>query len=357
VINYNLSKSVVGLSVFTECATLFMWTGLSFSLSKKILNYSEKANAEDHSSSLIDYRYIRKMHDFFTGNIFEDQDYERIYQSGMRTGDFWPTTIYSVYSGLNCVELGNYEKLMEHVHHLENIAESFDNSHAHAEIYRLSVPAHYRFRKSDQALELAEEGIRYTSKTGHFVLLLVILGAKSLSHSAKNEMEAAKQAFAEAAKLLKDRKIITIYHFAYVQAKAQVEFQELKMAIERKEKPGKSAKTLFKTIGLMINLSKKMRSSATEAYRLKAITCWMLGKQRQAYKNFILSIQAGQKYNCHLELSRTYFEAGKCLREAKSVKSSILGINESEYLLMARRMFEEMDLQWDLREYERYMEG
>ena len=139
----------------------------------------------------------------------------------MRAGDFWPTTIYSVYSGLICVELGKYEKLMEHVHHLEDIAESFDNSHARAQIYRLSVPAHYRFRKLDRALELAEEGIRYTGKTGHFAMLLVIWCAKSIAHSAKNEMEAARQALAEAAKLVKDRKIITIYHFPYVQAKAQ----------------------------------------------------------------------------------------------------------------------------------------
>lgn len=356
-INYDLSRSVIGLSVFSECATLFMWTGLSFSLSKKILDYSKKAKAEDHPSSLIDYRYARKMHDFFTGNIFEDQDYERVYQAGMKAGDFWPTTIYTLYSGLVCVELGKYEKLMEHVHHVENISESFDNSHAHAEIYRLSVPAHYRFRKLDQALELAEEGIIYTRKTGHFALLLVILGAKSLVHSAKNELEAARQALEEAAKLVKDRKIITIYHFAYAQAKAQLEFQECKIAIERKENPGKSAKTLLKTIGLLIKLSKKMRSAAIEAYRLKALTCWMIGKQRQAYNNYTLSIRSGKKYNCHLELSRTYFEVGKCLRDAKSAKTSLLELSGSEYLFMAKRMFEEMDLQWDLKEYEKYVEN
>jgi len=185
----------------------------------------------------------------------------------------------------------------------------------------------------------------------------VILCAKSLAHSAKNEIEAARQALAETAKLVKDRKIITIYHYPYVQAKAYIELQELRTVLERKEKPGEKARSLLKTIKQLIRLSKKMRSAATEVYRLKAITCWMLVKQRQAYKNFTLSIQAGQKYNCHLELSRTYFEAGKCLRDMKSIKSSLLGINGSEYLLMARRMFEEMDLQWDLKEYEKYMEG
>ena len=82
VMNYDLSKSVAGLTVFTELPSLFMWTGLSFTASKKMLDYAKKAKAEDHPNSLIDYRYIRKMHDFFTGNIFEDPDFERIYQTG-----------------------------------------------------------------------------------------------------------------------------------------------------------------------------------------------------------------------------------------------------------------------------------
>ena len=32
-------------------------------------------------------------------------------------------------------------------------------------------------------------------------------------------------------------------------------------------------------------------------------------------------------------------------------------LSGSEYLFMAKSMFEEMNLQWDLKEYEKYMEG
>jgi len=355
-IGFDISESRAGLSAFSIGSTLFMWTGLSFAMSKKILDYTQRAKVEDYPGSLNDYKYARKMHDYFTGNIEDENDFEHVYQQGMRSGKFFAMAIYTLYSGLSITELGKYARFEELAQKLDEISESFDNSHAQAQLYRLSVMSHYRFRKLDLALKLAETGITYTEKTGHFAMLLVIWCAKSLTHTAKNEMEAAKEALVEAAKLVKDRKIITIFHIPYVQAKAQLEFQGFKIAIERKEALGKSVKTLLKTIGLLIKLSKKMRSAATEAYRLQALTFWILGKQRQAYKNFALSIKAGQKYNCQLELSRTYFEVGKCLREVKSIKSSLLGINGSEYLLMAKRMFEEMDLQWDLKEYEKYME-
>jgi len=355
-LNYDLSQSLTGLSVFTEGASLFMWTGISFKMSQKILDYSKNAGAENHPASLIDYRFVLKMHYFHTGQIEEDPDFLNVYNAGLSVGDHWPTTIYSVYSGLICVELGKYDRLVEIIEKIDEISESFDNSHAKAQMYRLSVMAHYRFRMIDRTLELSEAGISYTAKTGHFAMLLVIWCAKSLAHSARNELDAAKEALKEAAKLVKDRKIITIFHIPYVQAKAQLEFQELRTAIERKENPGKSVKTLFKTISLLISLSKKMRSAATEAYRLQALTFWIIGKQRKAYKNFTLSIKSGQKYNCHLELSRTYFEVGKCLRDPKSYTTSLMGLSGSEYLFKAKRMFEEMDLQWDLKEYEKYME-
>jgi|GEM_PF-1863969 len=357
ILNYDLSQSLTGLSIFTEGVSLFMWTGISFKMSRKMLDYSKNAGAENHPASLIDYRFVLKMHYFHTGQIEEDPDFLNVYHAGMSVGDHWPTTIYSVYSGLTCVELGKYDRLIEIVKKIEEISESFDNSHTKAQMYRLSVMAHYRFRMIDHTLELSEAGISYTVKTGHFAMLLVIWCAKSLAHTAKKELDAAKKALAEAEKLVKDRKIITIYHFPYQQAKAYIQFMELTLAIERKEKVSEKARSLQKTINLLISLSKKMRSAQPEVYRLKALTFWILGKQRKAYKNFTISIQAGQKYNCQLELSRTYFEAGKCLREVKSIKSSLLGINGSEYLLMAKRMFEEMDLQWDLKEYEKYLEN
>ena len=74
-----------------------------------MIDYAQRAGAEDHPSSLIDYRFCRKMHDFHTGNFEEDRDYEDVYQTGMHIGDFWPTTIYTLYSGMVCVESGNYD--------------------------------------------------------------------------------------------------------------------------------------------------------------------------------------------------------------------------------------------------------
>jgi len=252
---------------------------------------------------------------------------------------------------------GNYQEVAKCVKRLEEISESFDNSHARAQSYRLSSLAHSQLRMPDLAISIADEGIRYTSKTGHFAMLLVIWCAKSMAHSAKNETEEAKKALLEAEKLVAERKIMTIYYLPYLQAKAQVEYSALKSKIEQ-DLPGKEqSKAVLETVNILISQSKKMRTASVAAYRLKAMVYWMLKKQNKAFKYFILSIKAGQKYNCRLELARTYFEAGKCLRETGSIKNSLMGVIGSEYLLKARNLFKDMDLQHDLQIYERYIEG
>ncbi len=356
--NYDLSRSLIGLSIFLEGgASMFMWTGISFKISKKMMDYGKRAGVEEHPGALIDYRFIRKMHDFHTGNLEEDRDLEDIFRTAMHIGDFWPATILCVYCGMVSTELGKYERVSNLIHKLEEISESFDNSHARAQSFRLSAWAHYKFRKIDQTLEVAEEGIRITGRTGHFAMLLVIWCAKSLAHSARNEPEEAAKALAEASKLVAERKIITIYHVPYVMAKAAIELAELRTG-QRAGKAGKDqVSQTLQTIDELIRLSRKMRSASVEAYRLKALAYCLIGKQKKAFQYFTLSIRAGHQYNAVLELSRTYFEAGKCLLDPRSKKSSLLGLSGSEYLLKARALFEEMDLQWDMREYEHYMEG
>jgi hypothetical protein len=112
---------------------------------------------------------------------------------------------------------------------------------------------------------------------------------------------------------------------------------------------------LMKTTRELVRRAKVARANLTEAYRLRAVAYWIQNKPAKAASNFKRSIEAGTSYAGNLELSRTYFEAGKFLRYPKNRKERINGMNGTECLLKARSMFEEMNLRWDLAEYEKYL--
>ncbi len=116
-------------------------------------------------------------------------------------------------------------------------------------------------------------------------------------------------------------------------------------------------KILLKTTKDLINNAQKVRKNLTESYRLRAVVFWLLNKPNKALRNFEKSIKAAISYGGNIELSRTYFEAGKFLRDTKNKKERIVGMNGTDCLMKAKSMFKEMNVQWDLKEYEKYMEG
>jgi hypothetical protein len=106
---------------------------------------------------------------------------------------------------------------------------------------------------------------------------------------------------------------------------------------------------------LLISKSKKFVSNLTEAYLLRSRIFMFQQKPKKAFKNLQLAIQTGEKYNGRLELSRAYFETGKFLSDPSNKYKELNGQPGSYYLDKAKNMFEEMDLQWDLAEYWRFV--
>ncbi|MEZ5196727.1 MAG: AAA family ATPase [Bacteroidales bacterium] len=352
---YQLHDSIHGLAVFVESSSMYMWTGISFNVSSKMLEYAEKGGAGQHPVSRATYRFILKMYEFMTGDWKVDEDFQQVYEMGARVGHFWPLTIYVMYSGMVNIELGKFDALLDNVKKLNEISDTFDNSHAKAQMYRMMVPGYYRFRRLDEAIKLADEGIDYTRKTGHFAMLMVLYCSKSQVLTLKGQLNEARLAFNEADKLIEHHKIITIYYCPYLLAKVKLEFEELK-SLSKSDKNYKSKlKQPLKTSDKLISKSKKMIGSLTEAYLVRAQIDIFLNKQKKAFKNLQLAIQAGEKYNGRLELSRAYFETGKFLSDPKVKYNELNGHPASHYLEKAKTMFNEMDLQWDLEEYGKFV--
>ena len=353
---FQLDQSIRGLSVFVECNTLFMRTGISFPVSKKMLDYAYRANAHENPISQITYRFCLKMHEFMTGDWKVDEDYHQLYEMSARIGHFWPLTIYVMYSGMVNIELGKYGALQDNILKLDEISDTFDNSHAKSQMYRMIAPGYYRFRKLEAAINLADEGIEYTRKTGHFAMLMVLYCAKSQVFTLTGQLNEARMAFNEADKLIEHHKIITIYYCPYLLAKVKLEFKELKSLSKNDRYYNSKLKQTLKTSDKLISKSNKMIGSLTEAYLIRAKINLFLNKQKKALKYFHLAIATGEKYNGRLELSRAYFETGKFLSDSKVKYKKLNGQSAGYYLNKALTMFEEMDLQWDLEEYGKFIQ-
>ena len=80
---------------------------------------------------------------------------------------------------------------------------------------------------------------------------------------------------------------------------------------------------------------------------------WLINKHRKAYRYWDNAIMEGKRLGAKPDLARTYLEIGKRLFKDKNKKKEINGLNSEQYLEMARQIFEEIDLKWDLNEIDR----
>lgn len=87
--------------------------------------------------------------------------------------------------------------------------------------------------------------------------------------------------------------------------------------------------------------------------RIMGTFYWFIGKQKKALHWWRRSIASGERMGALVELFRSYFEVGKPLSGPDSNFKELDGIDAKEYLDKAKKMFQEMALQWDLDELDR----
>lgn len=168
----------------------------------------------------------------------------------------------------------------------------------------------------------------------------------------------------------------------YLISKLIINCSKLEDTIASCIKNNKLVKEVLKNAKSCEKISQKYTLNHTEALRLTGTIHWLLGqaaqdgllrygkflsKTRTSYQNkkamkwWKKSIDTGKLLNARLELSRTYFEAGKhvlvslrnngnAAKRTIADMKKIIGLTPEECLEQAEKMFLEMELRWDLEE-------
>ena len=331
-------------------SSVLFFTGIFFNLGKKLAEWGKTFLNEKNILGWLWGKYSLMMYYYFAGKRIEIKDEEKVFKHGIKLGEYWPLTIFYVYGGFNMIELGNEKLTVNYLNRIAEVSEAFDNNFSTVQYHRLNVIFNFKYRKLEETIKATEEADHWIQKSDHAITLFVVYCFRSMALSLQQNLSMARNSLHEAEKLLKDIKTrlsLSYYFFA----KSYIEIAGLK----EKTNDRSNGKIALKTTRNLIHHSQKVRKSLTEAYRLRAIVFWLLNKPDKALRNFDKSIKVALSYGGNLELSRTYFEVGKFLHDPEIKKVRLNGMNGTEYLLKAKSMFEEMNLQWDLSEYETYM--
>ncbi|MCD4734478.1 MAG: hypothetical protein K8R53_00410, partial [Bacteroidales bacterium] len=340
------------VQMFATVSAIFFWSGKLIKLGKKIVDFGEKQIKDQDKTGWLYINYLHPHYSHVAGRITEYPDEEKVYKLAIQLGEYWAETMYYLFIGLNTIESGKEILVLNYLNRLRSLSEVFDDDFPEVQYFRVKSALCIKFRKMEEVLKVTDEAIEFAKKSDHIVQLLMIYCFRSMAFSILQKYEEARKNLYEAEKLLKGFRIPSGIVKCLI-AKCYIEIPELKnQPIDKRD-----GKILLEATKELIKNSKKYICNLTESYRLRAIVFWLLKKPNKALKSLKKSIKTAQGFGGKLELSRTYFETGKFLRDQKNKKTRLNGMNGTEYLLKAKSMFEDMNLQWDLEEYEKFMEG
>ncbi|MCD4729980.1 MAG: AAA family ATPase [Bacteroidales bacterium] len=347
---FDFSSSEYSRVIMAASSVFFNWTGISLSLSQRILELCGKNIEKVTSFVQFEYNTYSKMHQFLEGDWKQDPKLEELYVLGMQRGEFFNITIYLMFCGFINIELGLEKETNKILDKLKTVADEFDSEHTMAQYYRVKAVAAFKFRKMELSFSNATEGIEITNKTGHLAMLQVIYSMRSMNAAITNDLETARSDLKEVKKLMPARKRIKIWYSTYLLTKAYVLTEELR----RSPEDTYLKKSLIAACRSAIKQSAMVPNNLIESHRIMGNALWLTGQKKKSFKHYLKSIKAGEKVNGRLELSRTFFELGKRML-SNGASRKVNGMSGHEYIDKARQLFTEMNLAYDLKELDRFM--
>ena len=354
--NYDVTKIENGTGIAVSPSGMFSWTGISFTLSRRVLQFfRDKVDMSDVKSALY-YMFMHLIHSCFNGDWPEKIEFKNdLLDKNLALGELWFITNYILWNVFLYTARGNYSSGQRLTQRLSDIGETYENDYTKVVKFWQNTYLLTKYRRLNDGLAEADTGIQFISKTGFRVWLISLYANKAQIQLMLGDVSGAIDSL-EYAKNIKSEETgvpalvsdLALTRFIY-------ELNKIEEAIKRTDK---TALPIHRTNALKVGTealrtANKYAFIKTEALKLMGVYYWLIGRQRKAMQWWRKAIAEGQRLNDRLELSRTYCEVGKRLLEPKSKYKDLDGIKAWDYLEKARVMFEEMDLQWDLDELER----
>lgn len=343
----DLSGIENGSTHYAASSALFSVSGISFPISKKMLDYSSSFIDKSDKKSVFRINVYHLLHDYLAGNWDNDLEYnQNIIDDMIKIGDLFLTRIQLVWSGLIKLEQGNFDYANLSVEKLSEIGEEYEHDGAISSKYSLHAILLLKKRQLHDALDEVNKGIDVQKSMYKIHHLLEMIAVKINILILLKDMDAAANILIEAKELMSREKHITPYYMAHFLL-SQFLFDLFLFEESRKPKLRKKA---YKSGKAAIKNAKKYAANKTEVFRYRGVYYWLVRKQKKAVKWWGKSINVGRELKALPELARTYMEIGKRLMEKKSKFNEIENKDYKWYLNESEKIFKKLNLEWDIEE-------
>ena len=349
---FDITKIENGIGMWMSGSGLFSWTGISFRLSKKMLDYNKDHINKNDFREVLYFNLFDLLYKTLVGSWSEVKNYdENLVELNLRFGEFWHTSTYLLFHGYIELGQGAFKNAQLKIEKLYEISVDYGNQNGTEYWYTLKIILSINYRKYSEALKEVDKGITFLLKTGRETVVIYYLGLKSIIQVLKKDLKNAEETLRQAQKLAsKQNRLLPIYISSYLLGQFLYNLEILEMAISANDKLKirKYRKMTYENGKRAIKNSKKYAFDRTEVLKLMGVYYWLVGKHYKAVGLWTKAINEAERLGARVQLARIYAEMGIRLGEAKKIDFKLEHIKADECLEKARIIFHDMGLVEDL---------
>ncbi|MBN1479471.1 protein kinase [candidate division KSB1 bacterium] len=345
-----------GVGLFGLLSGLFSFSGISFKMSGKILEYVKDKTKENDLRSVLYYKFAELLHDFLAGSWADFSGYdETLINKGLNAGEIWAAINIVFFSGVLRIEQGSFADAQATIDKLIECGSLYEDDFSITTSYLIKIRFLFKYRKLTQALVEADKGIAFFENIGYNAYAFELYSFKARAYLLRGEISNAEKTLQRADKLRIESNPVPMTLIEFLKAQLSYDIYRLEYAIQTKDQKefNRIRASAAKNIKNIVKISHKVAPEHTESMNLVGVYCWLDKKPKTALRWWNKSIQYGEKIGATLEIARVYMQVGRRLLEKGSPFHELNSINAEKYLEMAKSLFQKMEMQWDLYELEK----
>lgn len=335
-----------GLAMYVSCATIFTYSGLSFAISKRVLEVAKSLVDNRNIRDVFTYRTMQFTYHYFLGN-WNDAPWieDDLVEQALRQGMVWDVTMYV---GIDCdcrLRRGDFAGARRSLAQLAEIRDVYSYAYAGNNEEGERVLLLVEERKLPEAVALAD---RHFTAYDEAPIRVMSLGEKAKAQILLGDRFGAVESLRRAAEVAGRESIMPPWHISSPQrAQLLLDVTALEAAAAAGDR---SRWRMLKRAGMRsarhaVSTARKVAKARVETLNLAGRLWWVLGRRARALQWWSRCIAEGTRMGAKPELARAYMDIGSRIGD-----SSLNGIDGPGYLQMARRLFVELDLSWDLQQ-------
>jgi class 3 adenylate cyclase/tetratricopeptide (TPR) repeat protein len=330
-------RSVVGAGgMLAGMVGPLAWGGLSFSLSKRILELAEPLVDHEDEAEFFFYQVMRFTHHHQQGGWRDEYeiDAERV-DAALRLGQLWDATNYLLLLGEKRVGQGRFSEAAGVAQELEKIGDLFQydlarSSHRYVQLL-------LQIERGELAAALRTADAYYTEHQEK-LLNLVALGNRAKVELLGGDKQAARATLAKSDQILSTERFVPpFYRLPHWRSHLLLDVLELRDArVDHRVRVPPTRRAARRAL----SASSKMAIRTPEVLRLDAERLWRVGRRSQARRRAEAGLDAAQRLGAVPERARLHALLARLLGEADA-PPSLAGRNAVGHLQEARRLLAE----------------